>query len=59
MIFIGYKHNDIRKGNKKRKKLREPLVIGEKVFVLAERLKKTHQVFFIKVQLRINHFLTR
>ena len=41
MIFIGYKHNDIRKGNKKRKKLREPLVIGEKVFVLAERLKKT------------------
>ena len=52
-----YKCNDIRQDDKKRKKLREPLV-GEKVFVLAERLKKKmHQVFFIRAQLRINYFL--
>ena len=52
-----YKRNDIRQDNKKRKKLREPLIVGEKVFVLAESLKeKMHQLFFIKVQLRINHF---
>ena len=49
-----YKCNDIRQDDKKRKKLREPLV-GEKVFVLAERLKKKmRQVFFIRAQLRIN-----
>ena len=35
-----YKPNDIRKDDKKHKKLREPLVIGENVFVLAERLKE-------------------
>ena len=35
-----YNHNDIRKSDKKRKKLREPLVFGDKVFVLVERLKK-------------------
>ena len=35
-----YKHMDIRQENRKHKKLREPLVVGEKVFVLAERLKK-------------------
>ena len=42
-----YKRNDIRQGDKKRKKLREPLVVGKKVFVLAERLKKKmmRQVF--------------
>ena len=52
-----YKRKDIRQDNKKRKKLREPLIVGEKVFVLAESLKeKMHQLFFIKVQLRINHF---
>ena len=49
-----------RQDNKKHKKLREPLVGGEKVFGLAERLKKKMcQVFFIRVQLRINHFLTK
>ena len=54
-----YKRNDIRQDDKKRKKLREPLVVGEKVFVPAERLKKKmRQVFFRRVQLRINHFLT-
>ena len=54
-----YKPDDIRQDDKKRKKLRQPLVVGKKVFVLAERLKKKMcQVFFIRAQLRINHFLT-
>ena len=54
-----YKCNDIRKDDKKREKLRKPLLIGEKVFVLAERLKKKHAPgVFIRVQLRTNHFLT-
>ena len=35
-----FKRNDIRQDDEKRKKLREPLVVGEKVFVPAERLKK-------------------
>ena len=35
-----YKCNYIRQGNKNHKKLRELLVVGEKVFVLAERLKE-------------------
>ena len=35
-----YKCNDIRQDDKKRKKLRQPLAVDEKVFVLAERLKK-------------------
>ena len=35
-----YKRNDIQQDNQKHKKLREPLVVGEKVFVLAERLIK-------------------
>ena len=37
-----YKHHDIRvdKKNSRRKQLREPLVVGEKVLVLAKRLKK-------------------
>ena len=55
-----YKRNDIRQDDKKHKKLRELLVVGEKVFVLVERLKKMMcQVFFIRAQLRINHFLTK
>ena len=48
------KRNDIRQDDKKHKKLREPLVVGKK----QERLKKKRrQVFFIRPQLRINHFL--
>ena len=35
-----YKRNDIRLDKKSRKKLRSPLLTGEKVLVLAERLKK-------------------
>ena len=35
-----YKYNDIRQDDKKCKILRELLAVGEKVFVLAERLKK-------------------
>ena len=35
-----YKRNNMRQDKKKCKKLREPLIVGEKVFVLAERLKK-------------------
>ena len=35
-----YKRNDIRLDKKSRKKLRSPLLIGEKVLVLGERLKK-------------------
>ena len=35
-----YKLNDIRQNDKKHKKIREPLAVGEKVFVLPERLKK-------------------
>ena len=55
-----YKRNSIRQDNKTRKKLRESLVVGKKVFVLAERLKKMmRQMFFIREQLRINHFLTK
>ena len=54
-----YKCNDIRLDKKSRKKLRSPLLIGEKVLVLAERLKKKmHQVLYIKVRLKIFHFST-
>ena len=54
-----YKRNDIRLDKKSRKKLRSPLLIGEKVLVLAERFKKqTHQVLYIKVRLKIFHFST-
>ena len=35
-----YKCNDIRFDKKTRKKLRSPLTVGEKVLVLAERLRK-------------------
>ena len=34
-----YKRKDIRQDHKKRKKLRDPLVVGENVFALAEILK--------------------
>ena len=43
-----YKRNDIRLDKKSRKKLRSPLLIGEKVLVLAERLKKKRRTrYFI------------
>ena len=42
-----YKRNDIRQDNKKCKKLREPLVVGKKVFALAERLKKRRTRCFL------------
>ena len=35
-----YNQNDIRFDKKSRKKLRSPLTVGEKVLVLAERLRK-------------------
>lgn len=35
------------------KKLGEPLDLGESVFILAERLRKTHQVNLIKAQQKI------
>ena len=35
-----YKRNDIRFDKKTRKKLRSPLTVGEKVLVLAQRLRK-------------------
>ena len=54
-----YKRNDIGLYKKSRKKLCSPLLIGEKVLVLAERLKKkTHQLLYIKVRLKIFHFST-
>ena len=43
-----YKRNDIRLDKKSHKKLRSPLLIGEKVLVLAERLKKKRRTrYFI------------
>ena len=55
-----YKRNDIRLDKKSRKKLREPLAVGEKVLVLAKRLKKRiHRVVYIKVRLKIFHFLIK
>ena len=54
-----YKLNEIRQNDKKHKKIREPLAVGEKVFVLPERLKKEDAPgIFYRAQLRINHFLT-
>ena len=54
-----YKRNDIHLDKKSRKKLRSPLLIGEKVLVLDETLKKKmHQVLYIKVRLKIFHFST-
>ena len=44
-----------RKDNRKKRKLRDLLDIGEKVLVIAERLKrKMHQVIYIKIQLKIS-----
>ena len=55
-----YKRNDIRQDDKKRKKLREPLVVGEKVFVLAERLKtKDASGVFYKSTTKNKPFLTK
>ena len=54
------KRNDIRQDDKKRKKLREPLVVGEKVFVLAERLKtKDAPGVFYKSTTKNKPFLTK
>ena len=40
-------------------KLREPLDLGESVFILAERLRKTHKLNLIKVQQKIIPFLIK
>ena len=43
-----------------KRKLREPLAIGEKVLVLSERLKrKMHQVNYINLQHKIKAFLIK
>ena len=53
-----YKRSDIKSGRRFCKKLRSPLEIGEKVLVLAERLKKTkHLAHYIKVQQKAYRFL--
>ena len=54
-----YKGDDIKFDKKYRKKLRSPWIVGEKVLVLAERLKKkkTCQVIYIKAQPKTFHFL--
>ena len=55
-----YKRHDIKIDFKHKKKLREPLVIGEHVLILASRLKKKMlQEFYIKAQRKTNHFLVR
>ena len=56
-----YKHHDIQSDKKlysRRKRLREPLMIGERVLVLAERLKKKDAPgsLFKKAQPKIFHF---
>ena len=55
-----YKRNEIPFDKKTRKKLRSPLTVGEKVLILAERLrkKKTHQVIYTKARPKAFHFLT-
>ena len=46
-----------KQNDRKRRKLREPLDIGEKVLVIAERLKKEmHQAFCIRSPPETNHF---
>ena len=46
-----YERSDIKSDRQFRKKLKSPLEIGEKVLVLAERLKKKmHLAHYIKVQ---------
>ena len=56
-----YKRYDIRidkKLNSRRKQVREPFTIGERVLVLAERLKKRmHQAVYLKAQPKTFHFL--
>ena len=53
------KPNDIRFDKKTRKKLCSPLTVGEKVLVLAERLrKKMHRVIYTKAQPKTFHFST-
>ena len=54
-----YKRNNIRQDDKKRKKLREPLVVCEKVFVLAERKKKDAPGVFYKSTTEKKPFLSR
>ena len=54
-----YKQNNIRLDKISCNKLRSPLTVGEKVLVLAERLKKKMLlVVYIIVQPKIFHFLT-
>ena len=53
-----YERSDIKSGRRFCKKLRSPLEIGEKVLVLAERLKKMkHLAHYIKVQQNAYRFL--
>ena len=54
-----YERSDIKSDRRFHKKLRSPLEIGEKVLVLAERLKKKkmHLAHCIKVQQKTCHFL--
>ena len=49
---------DKKKYNRKRKKLRENLSIGEKVYVLAERIKKksTPEKFYKQLVQNISYF---
>ena len=50
--------NEVR-NNSKNRRLRDPLKIGEKVLVLAERIKKKMPLaFYIKAQPKTGHFLT-
>ena len=54
-----YKRNDIRFDKKTCKKVGSPLTVGEKVLVLAERLKKkTHRVIYTKAKPETFHFST-
>ena len=51
---------DQKKYSKKRKKLREDLKIGERVYLLAERIKKkVHQANFTSSLYKISATLTR
>ena len=56
-----YKRYDLRQDKKFKGKLREPLLVGEKVLVLAKRLKKKRMQlgFYSKVQLKIFLFLIK
>ena len=48
-----------KKYSKKEKKLREDLKIDEKVYLLAERIKKVHQANFTSSLYKISASLTR